>query len=110
MPWMPSLARVMPAISGWFIAYTPWVYLSDSLGRAVLGIAVAVILEHLLDVLGLEFAVRTLGDLGEIEVLDRVAVAVEFEAAAQRGEVSLLQCRRHCLLVGEIAAHGLDRA
>src|SRR5579863_3836637 len=63
---------------------------SDSIGtdialvarRAVLGVAVAVILEHLLYDLGLEFTVGALGDLGQIEVLDRIAVDAEFEVAA----------------------------
>src|ERR1700720_2211682 len=54
-------------------------------GRAILRVTVAVILEHLLHDFGLEFAVGALGDLGQVEVLDRIAVDVELEAAAQRG-------------------------
>ena len=53
-----------------------------SLHHAVFGVGVAVPREHLLDDLGLVFAVRTLGDLGQIEVLDRVMVGVELERAA----------------------------
>src|SRR6266581_7685476 len=58
--------------------------------RAILRVTVAVILEDLLDNLGLEFTVRAFGDLGQIEILNRVAVAIEFETTAQRGEVGLL--------------------
>src|SRR5882757_8525989 len=50
--------------------------------HTILGVTIAVILEYLLDNFGLEFAVGTFGDLGEIEVLDRIAVGVELEAAA----------------------------
>src|ERR1700686_3589335 len=76
--------------------------------RAILGVTVAIIREDLLHDLGLEFAIRALGDLGQIKVLDRIAVNVEFEAAAQRGEVRLLQCRRHRFLVAEVAPDRLD--
>src|ERR1700722_7727549 len=120
MPCMPSLARVMPVIS-LFIALFPssrclggvsqHEALSTSLEnavarsisrRAILGVAVAVILEHLLDDFGLEFAVRAFGDLGQIEVLDRIAVGIELEAAAQRGEVGLFERRDHGILVGKV--------
>src|ERR1700731_4525979 len=50
---------------------------------AILGVTIAVIFENLLYDLGLEFAVDALGDLGQIEVLNRIAIDVEFEAAAQ---------------------------
>src|SRR6201996_7452517 len=104
MPWMPSLARVMPATSV-FMSSTP---LSASFGRrAVLGVTVAVFLKDLLHDLGLEFAVRTLRDLGQVKVLDRIAVGVELEAAAQRGEVGLLQRSRNRVLVGKVALHSL---
>src|ERR1700761_991469 len=107
MPWMPSLARVMPATSV-FMSSTP---LSASFGRrAVLGVTVAVFLKDLLHDLGLEFAVRTLCDLGQVKVLDRIAVGVELEAAAQRGKVGLLQGSRDRVLVGKVALHRLDRA
>src|SRR6202163_2352332 len=106
---MPSLARVMPVIS-LFIALFPsqiviWTRflhanryppldqvrghasLENALvclvaRRAILGVAVTIILEHLLDNLGLKFAVGTFGDLGEIKVLDRIAVGIEFETSA----------------------------
>src|SRR5258706_15272045 len=100
---MPSLARVMPVISLFIALFSfpsclvAW--------RAILGVTVAVILEHLLGDLGLEFAVRAFGDLGKVEILDRIAVGVEFEPAAQRGEVGLLQCGRHGFLVGEVALY-----
>src|ERR1700677_1519759 len=42
--------------------------------RAVLGIAIAIIRKHLLDDLGFELAIRTLGDFDQIEILDRVIV------------------------------------
>src|SRR6516225_3029763 len=85
MPWMPSLARVIPATSlfiGWLLPC-----LSVLAGRALLGVAVAIVLEYFLHDLGLEFAVRTFCNLGQIEVLDRIAVGIELEVAAQRGEV-----------------------
>src|SRR5580704_17649435 len=107
MPCMPSLARVMPVIS-LFIALFPYsrywtrfparTLLESALTcsmarRAILGVAVGIILEHLLDDFGLEFAVRALGNLGQVKVLNRVAVDVELEGAAQRGEVGLFQRR-----------------
>src|SRR5262249_41501045 len=62
---------------------------SPSLHLAILGVRVALVREHLLDDLGLELAVGSLGDLDEVEVLDRIVVGVELEAAAQRLEVGL---------------------
>src|SRR6516225_3008278 len=50
-----------------------------SFHRAIFGVGVAVIREHLLDDLGLVFAVGPLGDLGQIEVLYRIVVVVELE-------------------------------
>src|ERR1700687_696216 len=73
---------------------------------AILGVTVAVILEYLLGDLGLEFAVGAFGNLGQVEILDRIAVGVELESAAQRGEGGLLQRRRDRFLVGKVA---LDR-
>src|SRR5215467_10836444 len=96
IPWIPSLARVMPAISVFMgapcAAFLP---LSLFARRAILGVAIAIGVEHLLDNLGLEFSVRTLGDLGQVEILDRIAIDVELEVAAQRGELGLLQRGRH---------------
>src|SRR5580693_2630691 len=103
---MPSLARVMPATSVFIARFSPSFSYPVSVGRrAILGVAVAVILEHFLDDLGLEFSIGSLGDLGQVKILDRIAVGIEFEAAAQRGEIGLLQRRRHCILVAEIAFH-----
>src|ERR1700728_2793748 len=62
-----------------------------SFHRAVLRVAVAEIGKHLLVDLGLIFSIRTLADLHQIEILDRVVVVVEFEVAAQRLEIGLLQ-------------------
>src|SRR5260370_30687333 len=107
---MPSLARVMPATSVFISRFLPPSHSASVARRAILGVAVAVILEHFLDDLGLEFSVRTLGDLGQVKILDRIAVGVELEAAAQRGEVGFLQCRRDCILVAEIALYCLHRA
>src|ERR1700681_1568424 len=102
---MPSLARVMPVISLFIACFLPCRYLDASSSRevvstslenasvrsvarrAILGVTVAVILEDRLHDLGLEFAVGALGDLGQIKILDRIAVDVEFEVAAQRSEV-----------------------
>src|SRR5882724_12420568 len=99
---MPSLERVMPVISLFIACFLPFRYLdafssretiSASLesalvcsvaGRAILGVTVAIILKDLLNDLGLEFAVGAFGHLGQIEVLDRIAIDVEFETAAQR--------------------------
>src|ERR1700729_3396086 len=97
---MPSLARVMPVIS-LFIACSflkPWL-----VGDAILGIAVAVILEHFLYDLGLEFAVGAFCHFGQIKILDWITVGIELEAAAQRREVGLLQRRGHRVLVGKVA-------
>src|SRR5215204_3377102 len=71
------------ANSEWRIGtfYSP---LAAGLARrlAVLRIHVAVVLEDLLDDLGLELAVRAPCDLHQVEVLDRIAVGVELERAA----------------------------
>src|SRR5207237_1261058 len=91
---MPSLARVMPAISFVIGVFLPFTLVT---GLAVLGIAVDRIREHLFDDLGLEFSIRPLRDLGQVKILDRIAVGIELEAAAQRGEIRLLQRRRYCL-------------
>src|ERR1700687_1344276 len=125
---MPSLARVMPVIS-LFIALFPSnryldafssrepvsTSLENALGcliarGAILGVTVAIILEHLLDNLGLEFAIGTFGDLGQVEILNRIAVGIKLETAAQRREVGLFQGRRHGLLVGKVALDRLDGA
>src|SRR3954447_12754285 len=53
---------------------------SNSFHRAVLGVRVGIVLEDLLVDLGLELAVGTLGDLHQIEILDRIMVGVEAEA------------------------------
>src|SRR5881227_3541513 len=104
IPWMPSLARVMPAISVFMMSFPP-----DCLfgRRAVLGVTVAVVGKHLLDDLGLEFPVRAFGDLGQIEILDRIAVDVELEIATQRSELGLPERGRNGLLVLEVALHRL---
>src|SRR5215472_12771933 len=49
----------------------------SSLHRTVLRVRIGVVLEHLLDDLGLEFTVRALGDLDQIEILDRIVISVE---------------------------------
>src|SRR6516225_9901850 len=54
-----------------------------SLHRTILGVRIGVVLEHLLDDLGLELAVGALGDLDQVKVLDRIMVGVELEAPAQ---------------------------
>src|SRR5437764_9868911 len=61
----------------------------SSLHRAILHVRVRIILEHLLHDLGLVLTVGALGDLHQIEVLDRIVVGVELEGAAQRLEVRL---------------------
>src|ERR1700721_4857755 len=104
MPWMPSLARVMPVISLVMLTSSSNALLVTR--HAFLGVAVAVILKHLLHDLGLEFAVGALGHLGQVEILNRIAVDVEFEVTAQRGEIGFLESRRDRLFVGEVA---LDR-
>src|SRR5262249_14619324 len=52
------------------------------------GVGVAVALEDLLHDLGLELAVGALGNLHQIEILNREAVGVELEGAAYGLEVS----------------------
>ena len=54
-----------------------------SLHRAVFGVGIAVVREYLLDDLGLVFAVRPLGHLGQIEVLNRIVVVVELISVAK---------------------------
>src|SRR5258705_11598892 len=105
---MPSLARVMPVIS-LFIALFPSL-IALVARRAFLGVTVAIIFEYLLDDLGLEFPIGALGDLGQLEILDRIAVGIELEAAAQRGEVGLLESGGRRILVGEVALDRLDGA
>jgi len=61
--------------------------------RAVLGISIGKVREDLFLDLSLEFTICALAHLDQIEVLDRIAVGVELEVAAQRGEVGLLQRR-----------------
>jgi hypothetical protein len=84
---MPSLARVMPVISLVIAGFLPIIIALDRYfaGAQLLGVTVAVVLEHLLGDFGLELSVRPLGHFGQVEVLDRIAVAVELEIAAQRG-------------------------
>src|ERR1700754_4197367 len=106
MPWMPSLARVMPATSV-FMSSLPVCLFAR---RAILGVAIAVFLKDFLHDLGLEFAVRTLRDLCQIEILDRIAVGVELETTAQRAEVGFLQRGRDRVLVGKVALHCFDGA
>src|SRR5262249_35651070 len=60
-----------------------------SLHLAVLRVRIAVVGEHLLRDLRLVLAVGALGDLDQVEILDRIVVAVELERAAQRLEVRL---------------------
>ena len=71
---------------------------------------VGVVLEHLLDDFGLELAVGALGDLDQVEVLDRIVVGVELEAATQRVEVGLLQAARSASLFGDVALVSLTTA
>ena len=52
---------------------------------------------------GLEFAIGAFSDFDQIEVLDRIIVRVELEAAAQRGEVRFLQRRPQGVFVGGVA-------
>src|ERR1700710_1922258 len=104
MPCMPSLARVMPGISVFMMFSFQFLFA----GCAILGVTVAVILEHLFNDLGLKFSIWPLGDLGQIEILDRIAVGIELEAAAQRGEVGFFQRRRHGVLVAEVTLDRLD--
>ncbi len=80
------------------------------LGLAILGVAVGVVRVDLLDDLGLVLAVGALGDLGEVEVLDREPVDVELERPAHRSEIGLAQRGAHRLHVRHIALHRIDRA
>src|SRR5260370_34199539 len=104
---MPSLGRVMPVISLFIVLLPSQSFIltrflhanryplrSKTLclvaRRAFLGVTVAIILEHLLDNLGLEFAIGAFGDLGQVEILNRISVGIEFDTAVQRSEVGLL--------------------
>src|SRR5262245_13567677 len=53
------------------------------LHRAFRCVGVFVVLEYLFDNLGLIFAIRALGDLDQIEILNGIVISVEFEIAAQ---------------------------
>src|SRR5262245_17584728 len=55
-----------------------------SFQRALAGVCVGIALKHALHDLRLELAVGALGDLDQIEVLDREAVRVEAERSAHR--------------------------
>src|ERR1043166_5556145 len=83
---------------------------SALLHLAVLRVGVLVIREHLLGDLGLELAVLALRHLDQIEVLDGIMIVAEFEIAAQRLEVGLLERGAQRVLVGEVAFDGRDRA
>ena len=71
---------------------------------------IGVVLEHLLDDLGLELAVGALGDFHQVEVLDRIVVGVELEAATQRVELGLHHGRAQRLPVRNITLHLTDGA
>src|SRR2546423_8364019 len=75
------------------------------LHRAVLGVRIGIILEYLLHNLGLELAVGALGDLDQIEILDRIVVGVELEAAPQRLEVSLHHGGAQRIFVADVALY-----
>src|SRR5581483_11403342 len=66
---------------------------------AVLGVAVGAVREDFFHDLRLEFAVGAPGDLGEVEVLDRVSVDVELERPPHRRERRLPERRPHRVLV-----------
>src|SRR5215475_11665975 len=60
-----------------------------SLHRTILGVRIGVVLEHLLDDLGLELAVGALGDLDQVEVLDRLFFCFELDPPAQHSDPPL---------------------
>src|SRR3954452_11545575 len=78
-----------------------------SLHRAVFDVRIGIVGEDLLGDLGLVFAIGPLGNLHQIEVLDRIVVGVEPELAAQRGEVRLLHLLAQRILVVGPAARRL---
>src|SRR4051794_18048667 len=79
-------------------------------GGAILGIGVGVIVEHLLDDLRLELAVRPFGGFHQVEVLDREAVRTELEVAAQGLEIRFLEGGAQSILVLGLAAGRLESA
>src|SRR5215471_5457159 len=79
------------------------------LHRTILGVRIGVVLEHLLDDLGLELAVGALGDLDQVEVLDRIVVGVELEAPAQRLEIRLHHGGAQRLLTLDLAHGAVDQ-
>src|SRR5205085_4307999 len=81
-----------------------------SLHPAILDVRIGVVGEHFLHDLGLVLAVGALGDLHQIEVLNRVVVGVVLELAAQRLEVSLHQGGAQRVLVVGFAAGRLESA
>src|ERR1017187_7573684 len=71
---------------------------------------IGVVGKDLLGDFSLELAVGALDDFDQIEVLDRVVVRVELEAAAQRGEVGFLHRCPQRVFVGTVAFRQLERA
>src|SRR5262249_22070715 len=85
----PNFERAPPSPHGTAQTECLALNVATSLHRTILGVRIGVVLEHLLDDLGLELAVGALGDLDQVEVLDRIVVGVELEAPAQRLEIRL---------------------
>src|SRR5215831_11756774 len=73
------------------------------LHRAVLGMDVGVVGKYLLDDLGLELAVVTLGHLDEVEILDRIVIGVEPEVPAQGWETGFHHSGAQRILVRGVA-------
>src|SRR5262249_36235353 len=61
--------------------------------RTVFGVRIGEVRENLFVDFGLELAIGAFGNFDQIEVLDRIVVGVELEAAAQRREIRLFQGR-----------------
>src|SRR5262245_16449068 len=61
--------------------------------RAILGVRIREVRENLFVDFGLELTIGALGYFDEVEILDRIVVGIELEAAAQRCEICFFQGR-----------------
>ena len=77
-------------------------------GAAVFGVGIGIIGQDFVDDLGLEFAVRTFDRADLIEFLYRIAVDIEAERTAQRGEIGLADGCGQPVAVGGFACRLLQ--
>src|SRR5450631_4381366 len=71
----------------------------DLLRLTILCVPVSIICKYFFDDFRLEFTVGALCDLRQIEILNRISVAIEFERAPQRLKICFLKRRAHGVFV-----------